>query len=160
MHELERLGIGRPSTYASMVQTIQQRDYVQLQHKRLVPTQAGQQLYDFLVAHFPDLFAVSYTAQLESALDDIAQGKLTRAEVVQSFWTEFTPQLGTAGRVAQSQAKKRHKLPQLTGETCPACGGDLVERQGRHGAFTGCINYPDCGYTQGVAHKPVTLRGA
>ena len=160
VRELERLGIGRPSTYASMVQTLKQREYAKLQKKRLVPTNTGTILCDFLVAHFPDLFAVPYTARLEEALDAVARGETTRLAVLQAFWTDFTPQLGAAGQAAQQQTKARHPTPQPTGESCPACGGDMVERKGKHGAFIGCMNYPDCGYTRGMEHKPVTLRGA
>jgi len=160
VRELERLGIGRPSTYASMVQTLKQREYAKLQKKRLVPTNTGTLLCDFLVAHFPDLFAVPYTAHLEEALDAVARGEATRLAVLKAFWTDFTPQLGAAGQAAQQQTKARHPTPQPTGESCPVCGGDLVERKGKNGAFIGCMNYPDCGYTRGLEHKPVTLRGA
>jgi DNA topoisomerase-1 len=160
VRELERLGIGRPSTYASMVQTLKQREYAKLQKKRLVPTSTGTILCDFLVAHFPDLFAVPYTAHLEEALDAVARGEITRLAVLNTFWSDFTPQLSAAGQAAQQQTKARHPTSQPTGESCPACGGDLVERKGKHGAFIGCMNYPDCGYTRGLEHKPVTLRGA
>jgi len=160
VRELERLGIGRPSTYASMVQTLKQREYAKLQKKRLVPTDTGTILCDFLVAHFPDLFAVPYTAHLEEALDAVARGEATRLAVLKAFWADFTLQLGAAGQAAQQQTKARREPPTPIDETCPACGGDLVERKGKHGSFTGCMNYPDCGYTRGLEHKPVTLRGA
>ncbi|HPV05886.1 MAG TPA: type I DNA topoisomerase [Aggregatilineales bacterium] len=160
VRELERLGIGRPSTYASMLQTLKQHDYVKLQKERLVPTNTGTLLCDFLVAHFPDLFAAGYTAHLEEALDVVARGEATRLNVLKAFWTDFTPQLGAAGRAARQQTQARHPTPQPTGQSCPACGGDLVERSGKHGKFIGCANYPDCGYTRGLEHKPVTLHGA
>ncbi|MCL4237645.1 MAG: type I DNA topoisomerase [Anaerolineae bacterium] len=160
VRELERRGIGRPSTYASMVQTLKQREYAKLQKKRLVPTDTGTLLCDFLVEHFPDLFAVPYTAHLEEALDAVARGEATRLAVLKAFWADFTPQLGAAGQAAQQQTKTRRQSPTPIDETCPACGGDLVERKGKHGSFIGCMNYPDCGYTRGLEHKPVTLRGA
>ena len=160
VRELERLGIGRPSTYASMVQTLKQREYAKLQKKRLVPTNMGTLLCDFLVEHFPDLLAVPYTARLEEALDAVARGEATRLAVLKVFWADFTPQLGAAGQAAQQQTKARREPPTSIDETCPACGGDLVERKGKHGTFIGCMNYPDCGYTRGLEHKPVTLRGA
>jgi DNA topoisomerase I len=160
VRELERLGIGRPSTYASMVQTLKQRAYAKLQKKRLAPTNTGTILCDFLVAHFPDLFAVPYTARLEEALDAVARGEATRLAVLNAFWSDFKPQLSAAGQAAQQQTRACRPTPQPTGESCPACGGDLVERKGKHGAFIGCMNYPDCGYTRGLEHKPVTLRGA
>jgi DNA topoisomerase-1 len=159
VRELERLGIGRPSTYASMVQTLTERGYAALQDKRLVPTESGLTLCDFLVAHFPDLFAAPYTARLEDSLDAVARGTVPRLAVLQSFWSDFAPQLSAAGQVAQQQARARRTPPTCTGETCPACGGDLVERSGKTGKFIGCMNYPDCAYTRGLEHKPVTLRG-
>jgi DNA topoisomerase-1 len=159
VRELERLGIGRPSTYASMVQTLKERQYVMLQDKRLVPTRSGVTLCDFLIAHFPDLFAAPYTARLEDALDAVALGAAPRLAVLQSFWSDFAPLLSAAGRVSQQQAKARRQPPIPTGETCPACGGDLVERNGKTGKFIGCMNYPGCGYTRGLEHKPVTLHG-
>ncbi|MCD4685051.1 MAG: type I DNA topoisomerase [Anaerolineae bacterium] len=159
VRELERLGVGRPSTYASMVQTVKGREYVKLQKKRLRPTETGTTLCDFLAAHFPDLFAPPYTARLEEALDAVARGEVTHLDVLRSFWADFAAQLGTAGRAAQ-QSQVQRPSPQLTGETCPACGGDLVERSGKHGTFTGCMNYPDCCYTRGVEHQPITLHGA
>ncbi len=159
VRELERLGIGRPSTYASMVQTLKERDYATLGDKRLVPTENGITLCDFLVAHFPNLFAAPYTARLEDSLDAVAQGAMPRLAVLQSFWSDFVHQLSAAGQVSQQQAKTRRQPPALTGENCPVCGGDLVERSGKGGKFIGCMNYPDCGYTRGVEHKPVTLHG-
>lgn len=157
VRELEKLGIGRPSTYAGMVQTLKQRGYVSLKSKRLVPSEGGAALCDYLTAHFPDLFAAGYTAHLENALDAVAGGQMARLEVLRAFWADFTPQLQAAGKAIQPA---KSTPPVLTGETCPACGGDLVERCGKHGKFTGCTNYPDCGYTRGLEHKPVTLHGA
>jgi len=159
VRELERLGIGRPSTYASMVQTLKERGYAAIREKRLVPTASGTTLCSFLVDHFPDLFAAPYTACLEDALDAVARGAAPRLAVLHHFWFAFAPLLGAAGQVAQQQAQTR-RLPQVpTGETCPACGGDLVERNGKTGKFIGCMNYPDCAYTRGLEHKPVTLHG-
>ncbi len=159
VHELERLGIGRPSTYASMVQTLKERKYVTLNAKRLIPTESGTCLNDFLAAHFPALFAALYTAHLEETLDAVARGEVTRPDVLKAFWTAFSDQLGSAALVAQQQAAARHQPPTPTGETCPVCGGDLVERNGKAGKFTGCMNYPDCAYTRGLEHQPVTLHG-
>jgi DNA topoisomerase-1 len=156
VRELERLEIGRPSTYASMVQTLKQRGYVTLRSRRLVPGEGGIALCDFLTDHFPDLFAAGYTAHLENTLDAVAHGDTTRLAALNAFWADFTPQLQAAGKAIQPV---KSPPPVLTGETCPACGGDLVERSGKHGKFTGCANYPDCGYTRGLEHRPVTLHG-
>jgi len=159
VRELERLGIGRPSTYASMVHTLKEREYAVIRDKRLVPTATGTTLCDFLVTHFPDLFAAPYTARLEDALDAVARGAAPRLAVLQSFWSDFVPLLGAAGKVSQQQAQTRRTPPTPTGETCPACGGDLVERCGKAGKFIGCMNYPDCAYTRGLEHKPIILHG-
>lgn len=93
---LEQRGIGRPSTYASMVKTVKDRGYVTLQHKRLVPTERGQRLCAVLTTHFADVLAEEYTARLETQLDQIAQGQRTRLEVLQAFWATFEPQLRQA----------------------------------------------------------------
>ncbi len=160
VHELERLGIGRPSTYASMIQALKERGYVTLNDKRLVPTENGTRLNDFLAAHFPTLFAAPYTAHLEETLDAVARGEVTRLDALKAFWTVFAAQLGEAGQVVQQQAKVRRQPPTSIGEACPICGGDLVERGGKSGPFIGCMNYPDCAYTRGLEHRPVTLHHA
>jgi DNA topoisomerase-1 len=157
VHELERLGIGRPSTYASVVHTLKERQYAVIRDKRLMPTDSGTRLNDFLAAHFPTLFAAPYTAHLEETLDAVARGDVTRPDALQAFWTVFTDQLSSATLAAQQQAKAHHQPPTPTGEPCPICGGDLVERGGKTGGFIGCVNYPDCAYTRGRAHRPVTL---
>ncbi len=157
VHELERLEIGRPSTYASMVQVLKEREYVTLQDKRLIPTENGIRLNDFLAAHFPTLFAAPYTAHLEETLDAVARGEITRLDALKAFWTVFAAQLGEAGEMVQQQAKARRQPPTPIGENCPICGGDLVERGGKSGPFIGCMNYPDCAYTRGLEHRPVTL---
>ncbi len=153
VRELERLDIGRPSTYASMVHTIQQRGYVIRQNKRLVPTANGMVLNDFLAVHFDQFFGSAYTDYLESELDAVAAGETTRLDVLHSFWNVFVPRLQKAGYAARNQVHQATPL----GEPCPACGGELVERTGKHGTFIGCMNYPDCGYTRGPNRQPVTL---
>jgi DNA topoisomerase-1 len=105
---LEQRGIGRPSTYASMVKTVKDKGYVKISQKRLVPTENGIALCDFLTAHFADVLAYDYTARLESNLDRIAAGDTTRVEVLQSFWAGFHPQLGKATEYALAQVKARH----------------------------------------------------
>jgi DNA topoisomerase-1 len=157
VRELERLGIGRPSTYASMVQTLKERGYATLDHQRFVPTETGLKLSNFLSAYFSEFFAASYTAELEAALDTIAQGETTRLAVLQDFWSNFSALLGTAGHASQQLAQSRHPSPTITDEVCPVCGGDLVERGGAHGKFIGCMNYADCAYTRGLEHKPILL---
>ena len=93
---LEQRGIGRPSTYASTIKTVKDKGYVTLQQKRLVPTESGQRLCDFLTTHFTDVLAYDYTTQLEGQLDEIAQGRTTRIDVLRNFWHGFQPQLTQA----------------------------------------------------------------
>lgn len=156
---LEQRGIGRPSTYAGMVSTIKSKDYAKIGQKRLVPTEKGLALCDFVTQRFPDVFDFSYTSQLEGQLDAVAAGQLTRLELLRTFWQGFQPQLGAAAELALQQLRPQ-EAPKRTGETCPQCNSDLVERTGSKGKFIGCSRYPKCTYTQGVEHKPVTLRPA
>jgi DNA topoisomerase-1 len=111
---LEQRGIGRPSTYASMVKTVKDKGYVRVSQKRLVPTENGIALCDFLTAHFADLLAYDYTARLEDQLDRIATGSTTRLEVLRTFWDGFNPQLGRATEYALAQVKARHMPRPLT----------------------------------------------
>lgn len=153
---LEKHGIGRPSTYASMVKVIKDKQYVAVKQKWLVPTETGTTLCDFVVERFPGVFEVGYTARLEAALDRVASGEMQQVEVLDTFWRGFQPQLKTATEYALAQVKARPKA-QPIGETCPECGGELVERQGSNGPFVGCANYPTCTYTRNVEHKPLVL---
>jgi len=105
---LEQRGIGRPSTYASMVKTVKDKGYVKVSQKRLVPTENGIALCDFLTVHFADVLAYDYTARLEDQLDRIAMGSTTRLEVLRAFWEGFNPHLGKATEYALAQVKARH----------------------------------------------------
>ncbi len=111
---LEQRGIGRPSTYAGMVKTVMDRGYVKVSQKRLVPTENGIALCDFLTAHFADVLAYDYTARLENQLDHIAAGDTTRLEVLRAFWDGFQPQVGKATEYALSQVRARHTPKPLT----------------------------------------------
>ncbi|MEQ8672777.1 MAG: type I DNA topoisomerase [Aggregatilineales bacterium] len=159
VQKLEALGVGRPSTFASMVGVIKSKKYVTLKQKRLIPTETGMKLCDFTVNHFPKVFDVGYTARLEMALDKVASGDLPRLDLLNTFWRGFQPQLKTGTEFALAQIKARPQATPL-GESCPECGGDLVERQGAQGAFVGCSNYPTCTYTRKVEHKPLVLHPA
>jgi len=151
IQEMERSGIGRPSTYASIVHTIVDRGYVERQRQSLLATELGFVVCDFLVAGFPDLFAVGFTAQMEEDLDGVARGERPWLEVLRAFYGPFAETVGQAQGVAQAQpvtapGSKRQAVP--TGQRCPACGRDLVERKGKRGVFWGCSGYPGCRYTQ------------
>ncbi|MBN1642593.1 MAG: type I DNA topoisomerase [Anaerolineae bacterium] len=145
--ELERRGIGRPSTFAAMVALILDRAYVHRQGKALAPTELGFAVCDMLVAAFPDLFEYGFTARMEDQLDDIANGRAERVSTLQRFWAGLEPALARASEV-MPRIEIAREAPQPTGRTCPECGGALVRRKGKHGAFVGCANYPQCTYVE------------
>ena len=152
--ELEKRGVGRPSTYAGIVRTILTREYVRRQRKSLLATELGFVVCDFLVAQFPDLFAVGFTAEMEEDLDRIARGERPWVEVLQAFYGPFATSveraLGVASNlsVTLSAGGKREQLQRAqapsTGEKCPECGGEVVVRQGKYGRFRACANFPRC----------------
>ena len=138
--EMEKLGIGRPSTYATTISTIIDRGYVKKEEKKFIPTQIGIETTDKLQEYFKDLINVKYTAKMEEDLDNIATGNVIWNELLDKFYKEFEPMVKDA---FENMEKKE---PEKTGETCPECGGDLVIRKGRYGEFTACSNYPTCKY--------------
>jgi DNA topoisomerase-1 len=151
--EMEKQGIGRPSTYASIVRTILQREYVERQRKSLLATGLGFVVCDFLVAQFPDLFAMGFTAKMEDDLDGIARGERGWVETLRAFYTPFSEALGQAQETAQAQTisvpvgKSKNKAKGKatpTGETCPECGGTVLLRRGKYGRFRACANFPRC----------------
>jgi DNA topoisomerase-1 len=147
--ELERQGVGRPSTYASIVRTILQREYVERQKKSLLATELGFVVCDFLVAQFPDLFAVGFTAQMEDDLDGIARGERGWVETLRAFYAPFSKAVERAQETARTQtinapAGKREGKATPTGEVCPECGGVVLLRQGKYGRFRACGNFPRC----------------
>ena len=138
--ELEELGIGRPSTYATIIDTIKSRDYVTLEEKKFVPTKIGIETTDKLQEFFSDLINTDYTRDMETDLDEIAEGKMVWNNVLQDFWNLFEP------RVKNAFSDMEKKQPEETGETCPECGNPLVVRKGKYGEFVACSNYPECKY--------------
>lgn len=138
--ELEELGIGRPSTYATIMDTIKTRGYVKIEEKRFLPTEIGFEITDKLQECFSHIINVKYTANMESDLDKIADGNINWINVLRSFYDEFEPS------VKEAFTKMTKKPPEETGEMCPNCGSPLVIRKGRYGAFTACSNYPECKY--------------
>jgi DNA topoisomerase-1 len=137
-----------------MVKIIKTKGYVRLDRKRLVPTAVGLKLCDLLTARFGAVFDYGYTAQLESDLDRIAGGEVTRAATIQAFWTGFQPLLKAAGSEVKDEVATK-PAPKAAGELCPKCGGALVEREGTFGHFIGCANFPKCKYTAGGNFRPV-----
>ena len=138
--EMESLGIGRPSTYATIVGTIKDRGYVILKDKKFEPTEIGEETTDKLQEFFSGIVNVEYTANMEQDLDEIAEAKKDNIEVLHEFYDEFEP------LVEKAFKEMEKKAPEATGETCPECGGDLVIRKGKYGEFVACSNYPTCKY--------------
>jgi DNA topoisomerase-1 len=154
--ELEKRGIGRPSTYAGIVGTLFKRKYVKREGRSILAEPLGFVVCDFLVEQFPDLFAVAFTAEMEEDLDRIARGERTQLEVLSAFYTPFEEAVAAAQETARKETitvprRKNEGVP--TGETCPECGGDVVIRKGRYGKFKGCSNYPKCKWTSPLKSK-------
>src|SRR5467141_259083 len=145
--ELEEDGIGRPSTYASIISTIVEREYVKKEQGRFTPTMLGERVSVLLVKSFDDVFDVTFTARLEEELDEIEEGKLPGRDAVREFWEKFVVDLAKAGDEMVS-----YKAGIPTGKKCEKCGeGELLERISRHGFFLGCSRYPDCDFIQDMA---------
>ena len=150
---LEEEGIGRPSTYAQILSTIQDRGYVRRDKGALFPTELGMQVNDLLVPHFPEVMDVEFTAQLEESLDKIEEGNADWVETVETFYKQFARDLKMAGKKMDNV-----KVGLETGEACPECGKPLMKKFGRFGSFLACSAYPECKYTKDVAggsEKPV-----
>lgn len=148
IREMEELGIGRPSTYALIIDTIQTRGYVELVDRAFKPTESGILTSDRLTQYFDDIINVEYTAKMEHELDDIAEGEDDYVHALSTFLDKFQPLLDEA------YDKMEVIAPKKTGEKCPECGHDLVERKGRFGTFVACENYPECKY---IKKDPVKL---
>jgi len=141
---LEEDGIGRPSTYAPTISTIQQRGYVERVDKRLVPTETGIQVNDLMVEYFPDIVDLKFTARMEEDLDMIAEGQAEWAEVMHEFYRPFLEDV----KKAQAEMPVVKSGPEPIGRKCPEDGGELVIRYGRFGKFISCSNFPTCRYTE------------
>ncbi|GHV55007.1 DNA topoisomerase 1 [Deltaproteobacteria bacterium] len=142
VRELEEKGIGRPSTYASIISTLQDREYVRMEEKHFAPTDLGEVVCDLLKEHFTALMDVGFTAQMENSLDNIADGKINWVALLDGFTGEFNPVLEKA---AKAMGSVKSGLP--SGIVCPQCGKDTVIKFGKAGPFLACTGYPDCGFT-------------
>lgn len=138
---LEEKGIGRPSTYAAIITTIQDRAYVILKEKKFSPTELGKLVTKLLIKSFPDILDVGFTAQLEDRLDKIEDGELNWIKVLSDFYTPFKNSLIKAEEVMRDVKKQQE---QITSILCEKCGKPMVVKNGRHGKFLGCSGYPDC----------------
>jgi DNA topoisomerase-1 len=142
---LEEYGIGRPSTYASIISTLLKREYAVLDKKRFVPTDVGRVVNKFLTEHFSRYVDYDFTAKLEDELDEISAGKQEWIPVLEEFWKGFSKQV----EEKQAIARKDVTTEQLD-EACPKCGKPLTLRLGKRGRFVGCTGYPECDYTRNV----------
>ncbi len=146
---LEENGIGRPSTYAPTIQTIITRGYVEVEEKRLHPTEVAYIVNDLLVEHFPEVVDLGFTAQLEEELDQIAEGEKEWVPVLRDFYGPFANSLKKAERLMPKVSME----PEPTGEMCPVCGRPLVIKRGRFGKFVSCSGFPECRYTKPLLKK-------
>jgi DNA topoisomerase I len=140
---LEAFGIGRPSTYASIIDTLERREYVILDKRRFTPTDVGRVVNKFLSEHFHHYVDYDFTARMEDDLDAISRGEKEWRPVLKDFWTDFKTQ------VKEKESVERPGVEMLE-EKCPKCGKQLAKRLGRNGYFIGCTGYPDCDYTRNV----------
>jgi len=141
---LEENGIGRPSTYAPTISTIQQRGYVERVDKRLIPTDTGLQVNDLMVEYFPEVVDYNFTAHMEEDLDKIADGNMLWTDAIREFYTPFAEDV----KKAQAEMPVTKSGPEPIGRACPTCSKELVIRYGRFGKFISCSGFPDCRYTE------------
>lgn len=147
---LEKLGIGRPSTYAPTISTIQIRNYVEKDQGKFIPTSVGEAVNDFLVSNFPDIFEYKFTAAMEDDLDKIANGEKVWVDIIKDFYRPFEGKIKTVDKEAKRVKIEAEKL----GRKCPECKeGELVVRLGRFGKFISCSRFPECKYTEKYIEK-------
>ena len=145
---LEEQGIGRPSTYAPIIATIMDRDYVRKDKGRFVPTQLGLVVTDFLTPNFPDVMNIGFTAKMEEQLDDIADGELEWEPMLKEFYRPFDESIEKT--MKEAERVPRESLEEETGESCELCGNPMVIKSGRYGRFMACKGYPECKNTKPV----------
>ena len=138
---LEAKEIGRPSTYASILSTIQDRGYVNKEHRRLLPTDVGRLVNHLLIHGFPNIVDVEFTAKMEEQLDTVAEGKVEWTQTLGQFYPPFQIALKEA---PDKMYEARKAMEEESDETCEKCGGNMIIKWGRYGRFLGCANYPDC----------------
>ena len=144
VHVLEKNGIGRPSTYAPILSTIQARGYVIRQEKRLYPTDTGILVNDLMMQYFPEIVDLGFTARMEADLDEIAKGRAKWVKVMHEFYTPFEVKV----KIAQAEMPVTKTGPEPIGRACPDCGKEMVIRYGRYGKFISCSGFPDCRHTE------------
>ncbi|MCG3084007.1 type I DNA topoisomerase [Anoxybacillus sp. LAT_35] len=143
---LEELGIGRPSTYAPTLDTIQKRNYVTLENKRFVPTELGEIVLDLMMQFFPEILDVEFTAKMEKSLDDIEEGKVEWVRIIDEFYREFEKRL----KIAEVEMEKVEIADESADVDCEVCGSPMVYKMGRFGKFIACSNFPQCRNTKAI----------
>lgn len=146
---LEEDGIGRPSTYASIISSLTKRNYVELKQKKFFTTELGEKVNSFLIKYFDEIINEEFTAEMEAELDKIADDGLDWKNLVSDFYDNFEKKLQNA----KEDDDNFKVIPKKTGEKCPECGHDLVVKHGRNGKFIGCSNFPECTYTKVLVKK-------
>jgi DNA topoisomerase-1 len=158
--KMEETGIGRPSTFASTIETLKDRKYMELTNRSITVTELGMKVNNLLAKYFKDIINIEYTAQMEKDLDEIADGKKTYLDEVKTFYTTFNPLVLQAAR----EANKDKPKPVETDKICPKCGAKLVIRKGKYGDFLACSRFPKCRYTEkiaptiAIAKKPAPIK--
>ena len=152
--KLEDLGVGRPSTYAPTISTIQQRGYIQREGRYFIPKDVAYVVNDLLVGHFPEVIDYGFTAQMEDELDEIAEGKKEWAPVIRDFYTPFSRDLEK-----KDKELNKHDVTNLgeSDEKCPKCGKNLVFKLGKYGKFLSCSDYPECEYAKPLNNSGESL---
>ncbi|MCP8969016.1 type I DNA topoisomerase [Ectobacillus ponti] len=143
---LEELGIGRPSTYVPTLETIQKRGYVALDNKRFVPTELGEIVTELMLEFFPDIINIEFTANMESSLDQVEEGKANWVKVIDEFYHGFEQHL----EKAEKEMREVEIKDEPAGEDCEHCGNPMVFKMGRYGKFMACSNFPDCRNTKAI----------
>ncbi|NSL51195.1 type I DNA topoisomerase [Calidifontibacillus erzurumensis] len=146
---LEELGIGRPSTYAPTLDTIQKRGYVALENKRFVPTELGLIVHELMVEFFPEILDLEFTAKMETSLDEIEEGRKDWIKVIDEFYKSFEKRV----KVAEEEMQKVEIKDEPAGEDCELCGHPMVYKMGRFGKFMACSNFPDCRNTKAIVKE-------
>lgn len=146
---LEELGIGRPSTYAPTLDTIQKRGYVALDNKRFIPTELGAIVHELTHEFFPDILDVEFTAKMEQDLDDVEAGKVEWVKIIDHFYQDFEKHL----KVAEKEMQEVEIKDEPAGEDCDQCGNPMVFKMGRFGKFMACSNFPDCRNTKAIVKE-------
>ncbi|MFC7392538.1 type I DNA topoisomerase [Scopulibacillus cellulosilyticus] len=146
---MEELGIGRPSTYAPTIDTIQRRGYVVLDDRKFVPTELGEVVLDLIVEFFPEIIDVDFTAKMEDDLDSVEEGETNWIKIIADFYTDFEKHL----EKAEKEMKEVEIKDEPAGIECDKCGSEMVYKMGRYGKFLACSNFPDCRNTKPILKK-------